>query len=47
MRAERKLYLWQEIDDTPDKTGVYAWYYRHRLSDFDINRLIAESWGIS
>lgn len=42
MRPERRLYLWSEIDDTPDKTGVYAWYYRHTLADFDINRLISD-----
>jgi hypothetical protein len=42
MRPERKLYLWQEIDDTPDKTGIYAWYYRHTLADFDIKKLIAD-----
>lgn len=42
MRPERKLYLWPEIDDTPDETGVYAWYYRHTLADFDINKLIGD-----
>lgn len=39
---ERRLYLWSEIDDTPDETGVYAWYYRHTLADFDISRLISD-----
>lgn len=42
MRSAQKLYLWQEIDDTPHETGIYAWYYRHKLTDFDINKLIAE-----
>jgi hypothetical protein len=41
MRQERKLYHWSEVDDIPGKTGVYAWYYRHSLADFDIKRLIA------
>src|SRR5262245_7512477 len=40
MYAERKMYLWQEIDDTPDQAGIYAWYYRHTLADFDIEKLI-------
>jgi hypothetical protein len=42
MPSERKLYLWQEIDDIPDETGIYAWYYRHTLADFDINKLITD-----
>lgn len=42
MHTQRKLYLWQEIDDTPARTGIYAWYYRHTLADFDINKLIAD-----
>lgn len=41
IRQERKLYDWAEIDDIPATTGVYAWYYRHRLADFDIKKLIA------
>lgn len=42
MRPERKLYLWPDIEETPDETGVYAWYYRHTLSDFDINKLVTD-----
>ncbi len=42
MRPEKRLYLWSEIEDIPDETGVYAWYYRHTLSDFDIKKLISD-----
>jgi hypothetical protein len=42
MHPERKLYRWEEIGDTPGDTGVYAWYYKHTLTDFDINKLIID-----
>lgn len=46
MGPERKLYTWTEIEDIPAKTGVYAWYCRHSLTEFDINKLIAEIAGL-
>jgi hypothetical protein len=42
MSPERKLHSWTEIDDIAPKTGIYAWYCRHSLTDFDINRLIGD-----
>lgn len=42
MHPERKLYRWEEIGDTPSEAGVYAWYYRHTLTDFDITKLISD-----
>ncbi len=39
MRQERKLYSWLEISRVPDSSGIYAWYYRHLLTDHDIDRL--------
>lgn len=42
MHPQRKLFHWNEVDETPEKTGIYAWYYRHSLADFDIKKLIAD-----
>jgi hypothetical protein len=42
MRPERKLYSWPEIDEVLPEPGIYAWYYKHTLTDFDINKLIAD-----
>lgn len=41
MPQERKLYPWLDIGKVPEKTGIYAWYYRHLLSDHDIDTLTA------
>ena len=42
MRQERKLFSWLEIGSVPSGPGIYAWYYRHLLTDHDIDRLTAE-----
>lgn len=42
MPPDPSLYRWHEINDVPCKTGVYAWYCRHTLTDFDIDNLVAE-----
>jgi hypothetical protein len=42
MRPERKLYSWPEIDEVPAQAGIYAWYYKHTLTDHDINALTGE-----
>lgn len=42
MHPERKLYVWPEIDDVLQLSGIYSWYYRHTLTDFDINTLTAD-----
>jgi hypothetical protein len=36
------LYGWREVDEIPASSGIYAWYYRHTLTDFDINQLITD-----
>lgn len=42
MSVERRLYAWSEIGEVPAGTGIYAWYYRHMLTDFDIQKLKSE-----
>jgi hypothetical protein len=42
MLVERRLYAWSELGEIPDGTGVYAWYYRHMLTTFDIQELKGE-----
>lgn len=42
MPEVRRLYGWREIDEVPDQTGVYAWYYQHTLLEKDINDVIAK-----
>lgn len=39
MTAARRLYAWPEVGEVPTGTGIYAWYYRHMLTDFDIQQL--------
>jgi hypothetical protein len=34
------LYRWTEISNTPQKPGVYAWYYSPELTDFDLQTTI-------
>lgn len=42
MRQERKLFSWLEINSVPRAPGIYAWYYRHLLTDHDIDRLTSD-----
>jgi hypothetical protein len=35
-------HLWAEIGDAPETSGVYAWYYSPEVTDFDLNRTIAD-----
>ena len=37
-----QTYPWHRITAVPNKSGIYAWYYRPKLTDFDINELKAE-----
>lgn len=37
-----KAYSWLEIDQTPQTTGVYAWYSRLQISRADVDSVIAE-----
>src|SRR5438270_13200199 len=41
----RRLFRWEELDDVPAASGIYAWYYRHTFYTHDINTLIAELQG--
>lgn len=42
MPPEKKLYAWPDVSDIPPKTGIYAWYYRYMLTDFDIQKLTTD-----
>ena len=35
-------YEWAEIVNVPNKPGVYAWYYRPELTEFDLEKTIDE-----
>lgn len=35
-----ELYEWAEIVNVPSKPGVYAWYYRPELTEFDLEETI-------
>ena len=38
MAVGSKLYAWQDVAEVPQGTGIYAWYYRHLLTDYDIEQ---------
>lgn len=42
MLADKKLYSWSQIEDIPAGAGIYAWYYKHTLTDFDIDKLVGD-----
>ena len=33
---------WQGLGDAPSSPGVYAWYYKPDITDFDINKIIED-----
>lgn len=37
-----KVFEWAEIANVPNDAGVYAWYYRPEISDFDLSDTIAK-----
>ena len=38
MALGSRLYPWHDVADVPQGTGIYAWYYRHLLTDYDIEQ---------
>lgn len=40
MQTERGLYPWLDLGKIPESKGIYAWYYKHFLSESDILSLI-------
>ena len=36
------IYGWHEIGDVPAESGVYAWYYKPEITQFDLDRIVAE-----
>ena len=36
------IYHWREILSIPHSPGVYAWYYSPEITDFDLDKVIAE-----
>ena len=35
-------YMWSELANVPATAGVYAWYYRLAITDFDLEKAIAD-----
>ena len=36
-------YLWSDLANAPASAGVYAWYYSPDITDFDLERAVAEA----
>jgi hypothetical protein len=35
-----QVFRWREIGDVPPEPGVYAWYYRPEITDFDLQQIV-------
>ena len=35
-----QVFRWREIGDVPGEPGVYAWYYKPEITDFDLQQIV-------
>jgi hypothetical protein len=41
MASSTQNFLWTEISQAPEEPGIYAWYYRTEITDYDLEEIVS------